>query len=298
MQLIVRDTQQGPFLSKVIYQAQAENALTAEQLNQIKTKAVLMSLKFADKFYNKYKMHLLEQAAHDVIGIVSLGLLALSEQDQQKALQLLLAPEGLVKPFQKGWSMLAAVSRKSAGKASLYVEVDEQLLAQVSSPPQAEDWPGWQAYQQARTEHHRLHAMQLLRQQFYQRQVFDEFEHFSLEEVLAEVVLYRALTGGDKVKEDLKKRLRQITLAEHWFSEAYLIMQTEAVLLELPKDNANAIRQDLGQHFVPALLRTLQFCRDYQQLQQTEASPEKLDAFEHKHGLQSPLLGWPHYLEL
>ncbi|MDG4870792.1 hypothetical protein P8631_22585, partial [Guyparkeria sp. 1SP6A2] len=73
-------------------------------------------------------------------------------------------------------------------------------------------------------------------------------------------------------------------------------MQTEAVLLELPKDNANAIRQDLGQHFVPALLRTLQFCRDYQQLQQTEASPEKLDAFEHKHGLQSPLLGWPHYL--
>lgn len=298
MQLIVRDTQQGPFLSKVIYQAQAEDTLSAEQLSQIKCKAVLMSLKFADKFYNKYKMHLLEQAAHDVIGIVSLGLLALSEQDQQKALQLLLAPEGLVKPFQKGWSMLAAVSRKSTGKASLYGEVDEQLLAQVSSPPQAEDWPGWQAYQQALTEHHRLHAMQLLRQQFYQRQVFDEFEHFSLEEVLAEVVLYRALTAGDKVKQDLKKRLRQITLAEHWFSEAYLIMQTETVLSELPADNAAAIRQDLGQHFVPALLRTLHFCRDYQQLQQTEASPEKLDAFEHKHGLQSPLLGWPHYLDL
>lgn len=298
MQLIVRDTQQGPFLSKVIYQAQAEDTLSAEQLSQIKGKAVLMSLKFADKFYNKYKMHLLEQAAHDVIGIVSLGLLALSEQDQQKALQLLLAPEGLVKPFQKGWSMLAAVSRKSTGKASLYGEVDEQLLAQVSSPPQAEDWPGWQAYQQALTEHHRLHAMQLLRQQFYQRQVFDEFEHFSLEEVLAEVVLYRALTAGDKVKQDLKKRLRQITLAEHWFSEAYLIMQTETVLSELPADNAAAIRQDLGQHFVPALLRTLHFCRDYQQLQQTEASPEKLDAFEHKHGLQSPLLGWPHYLDL
>lgn len=298
MQLIVRDTQQGPFLSKLIYQAQAEDALSAEQLSQIKCKAVLMSLKFADKFYNKYKMHLLEQAAHDVIGIVSLGLIALSEHDQQRALQLLLAPEGLVKPFQKGWSMLAAVSRKSTGKASLYGEVDEQLLAQVSSPPQAEDWPGWQAYQQALTEHHRLHAMQLLRQQFYQRQVFDEFEHFSLEEVLAEVVLYRALTSGDKVKQDLKKRLRQITLAEHWFSEAYLIMQTETVLSELPADNAAAIRQDLGQHFVPALLRTLHFCRDYQQLQQTEASPEKLDAFEHKHGLQSPLLGWPHYLDL
>jgi len=298
MQLIVRDNQQGPFLSKVIYQAQTEEAITAEQLNQIKCKAVLMSLKFADKFYNKYKMHLLEQAAHDVIGIVSLGLIALSEQDQQKALALLLAPEGLVKPFQKGWNMLSAVSRKPAGKASLYGDVDEQLLAQISSPPQAEDWPGWQAYQQALTEHHRLHAMQLLRQQFYQRQVFDEFEHFSLEEVLAEVVLYRALTGGDKVKQDLKKRLRQITLAEHWLTETYLTLQTEAVLSQLPGDNAAAIREDLGQHFIPALLRTLHFCRDYQQLQQTNASPEKLDAFEHKHGLQSPLLGWPHYLEL
>lgn len=298
MQLIVRDNQQGPFLSKVIYQAQTEDAITVEQLNQIKCKAVLMSLKFADKFYNKYKMHLLEQAAHDVIGIVSLGLMALSEQDQQKALALLLAPEGLVKPFQKGWNMLSAVSRKPAGKASLYGDVDEQLLTQVSSPPQAEDWPGWQAYQQALTEHHRLYAMQLLRQQFYQRQVFDEFEHFSLEEVLAEVVLYRALTGGDKVKQDLKKRLRQITLAEHWLTETYLTLQTEAVLSELPGDNAAAIREDLGQHFIPALLRTLHFCRDYQQLQQTDASPEKLDAFEHKHGLQSPLLGWPHYLEL
>lgn len=298
MQLIVRDNQQGPFLTKVIVQAQTEDTLSTEQLNQIKSKAVLMSLKFADKFYNKYKMHLLEQAAHDVIGIVSLGLIALSEHNQQKALQLLLAPEGLVKPFQKGWSMLAAVSRKHSGKASLYGEVDEQLLAQISCPPQAEDWPGWQAYQQALTEHHRSQAMQLLRQQFYQRQVFDEFEHFSLEEVLAEVVLYRALTGGDKVKQDLKKRLRQINLAEHWFSEAYLIMQTEAVLSELPADNAAAIRQDLGQHFVPAVLRTLQFCKEYQQLQQTEASPEKLDAFEHKHGLQSPLLGWPHYLDL
>ncbi|WP_423186621.1 cold adaptation protein AtcC [Alishewanella sp. d11] len=298
MQLIVRDNQQGPFLSKVIYQATADGTLTATQLAQIKCKAVLMSLKFADKFYNKYKMHLLEQAAHDVIGIVSLGLIALSEQDQQKALQLLMAPEGLIKPFQKGWSMLATVSRKSNGKASLYGEVDEQLLSQISSPPETEEWLGWQAYQQALTEHHRLHAMKLLRQQFYQRQVFDEFEHFSLEEVLAEIVLYRALTGGDKVKEDLRKRLRQITLAEHWFSETYLVMQTEAILCELPSDNAQAIRQDLGQHFVPALLRTLHFCRDYQLLQKADASPEKLDAFEHKHGLQSPLLGWPHYLEL
>lgn len=298
MQLIVREAQQGPFLSQVIRQAQANELLSAEQLAQLKSKAVLMSLKFADKFYNKYKMHLLEQAAHDVIGITSLGLLALSEQDQHKALQVLQAPEGVVKPFQKGWSMLTTVSRKAAGKASLYGDVDEQLLAQISSPPDAEDWPGWQAYQQALTEHHRYHAMQLLRQQFYQRQVFDEFEHFSLEEVLAEIVLYRTISNGEKAKQDFRQRLRQITLNELWFTEHYIALQIEAVLSALPAENAIAIREDLGAHFVPALLRTLHFCRDYKKLQQQDASPEKLDAFEHKHGLQSPLLGWPHYLEL
>lgn len=298
MQLVVREASAGPFLSQVLQQALSEQQLSALQLQQIKSKAVLMSLKFADKFYNKYKMHLLEQAAYDVIGITSLGLRALSDGDPQQALQVLLSQEGIVKPFQKGWSMLSAVSRKTPGKNSLYGEVDEQLLQQVSSPPDAEDWPGWQAYQQALTEHHRHQAMQLLRQQFYQKQVFDEFEHFSLEEVLAEVVLYRTICNGDKVRQDLKKRLRQINLAEHWFSETYLLLQTEAVLSELPAENAAAIRADLGQHFIPALLRTLQFCRDYQSLQQTDATPEKLDAFEHKHGLQSPLLGWPHYLEL
>lgn len=298
MQLIIREAQQGPFLSQVIRQAQANELLTTEQLVQLKSKAVLMSLKFADKFYNKYKMHLLEQAAHDVVGITSLGLLALSEQDQHKALQVLQAPEGIVRPFQKGWSMLTAVSRKAAGKASLYGDVDEQLLAQISSPADAEDWPGWQAYQQALTEHHRFHAMQLLRQQFYQRQVFDEFEHFSLEEVLAEIILYRTITSGDKTKQDFRQRLRQATLNELWFTEHYIVLQIETVLSALPTENATAIREDLGGHFVPALLRTLHFCRDYKKLQQQDASPEKLDTFEHKHGLQSPLLGWPHYLEL
>ncbi|MDP4944338.1 MAG: hypothetical protein NWQ42_05470 [Alishewanella sp.] len=298
MQLVVRDSQQGPFLTQVIRYAQAAEQLNATELAQIKSKAVLMSLKFADKFYNKYKMHLLEQAAYDVIGIVSLGLMALSDKDQVRALQLLLAPEGLVKPFQKGWHMLSTVHRKTSGKSSLYGEVDEQLLSQVSCPPDSEEWLGWQAYQQALTEHHRFQAMQLLRQQFYQRQQFDEFEHFSLEEVLAEIVLYRALTGGGQVKQDLKRRLREIDFAEHWFNDAYLMLQTEAVLAELPAENASAIRQDLGQHFHPALQRTLLFCREYQKQQRLDASPEKLDAFEHKHGLTSPLLGWPHYLDL
>ena len=93
-----------------------------------------MSLKFADKYYNKYKMHLLEQAAHDVIGVVSLGLQELSQRDPAKALALLQAPEGPIKPFQKGWSMLITVSPKQAGN-SLYGDVDARLLDKISSPP-------------------------------------------------------------------------------------------------------------------------------------------------------------------
>ena len=297
MQLMLRDGSSGPFLSQVLNNASAEEKLSAAELSQIKSKAVLMSLKFADKFYNKYKMHLLEQAACDVIGIVSLGLQQLSDNDNERALALLLAQDGVVKAFQKGWSMLATVSKKT-GKTSLYGDVAEQLLQSISTPPDAEDWDGYQHYQQALSEHQRSQAMQLLQQQFYARQQFDEFEHFSLEEVLAEVVFYRALSGGDKVRQDLKKRLRSIELQPHWFNEAFFQLQTDTTLAELPAANADAIRADLGQHFIPALLRTLHFAKAYQALLHSDASPEKLDAFEGKQGLTNPLLGWPQYLAL
>ncbi|MBZ9610625.1 cold adaptation protein AtcC [Rheinheimera maricola] len=297
MQLMLRDGSFGPFLSQVISKAQADDKLSATELKIIKTKAVLMSLKFADKFYNKYKMHLLEQAACDIIGVVSIGLLELSNNDTDRALTLLLAPEGVVKPFQKGWNMLATVSNKT-GKTSLYGDVAEQLLQSISTPPDAEEWDGYQQYQQALIDHHRSQSMQILQQQFYARTHFDEFEHFSLEEVLAEVVFYRALTGGDKVRQDLKKRIRSITLQPHWFSDTFFQLQTEATLGELPSANADAIRNDLGQHFIPALLRTLKFAKEYQLLATQDASPEKLDAFEGKQGLTNPLLGWPQYLEL
>ncbi|MDP2713540.1 hypothetical protein [Rheinheimera sp.] len=297
MQLMLRDGSFGPFLTQVLHKALADDKLSPAELQQIKSKAVLMSLKFADKFYNKYKMHLLEQAAHDIIGVVSLGLLELSDNDAERALSLLLAPEGVVKPFQKGWNMLSTVSKKT-GKNSLYGDVEEQLLQSIASPPDAEEWSGWAHYQQALKDHRRSQSMQLLQQQFYARTHFDEFEHFSLEEVLAEIVLYRALTGGDKVRQDLKKRIRTIALQPHWFNDTFFQLQTEATLAELPEANADAIRNDLGQHFIPALLRTLAFAKDYQALAAQDASPEKLDAFEGKQGLTNPLLGWPQYLEL
>ncbi|MGL4475151.1 MAG: cold adaptation protein AtcC, partial [Shewanella sp.] len=94
MQLVLRDPNQGPFLSKVIAYGRDEQLLSDEELAQIKAKAMLMSLKLADKFYNKYKMHLLEQAAFDVIGVVSLGLIALTERNESRALSLLQQNDG------------------------------------------------------------------------------------------------------------------------------------------------------------------------------------------------------------
>ncbi|HCU64176.1 MAG TPA: hypothetical protein DF774_00290 [Rheinheimera sp.] len=298
MQLAIRDSNQGPFFSKVLRQAQEQQQLSNAELAQIKNKAVLMSLKFADKFYNKYKMHLLEQAAHDVIGVISLGLAELSGQDVQKALQLLTSPDSVMKPFQKGWSMLVTVSSKQPNRKSLFGEVDEQLLKDISSPPDAEEWQGWQIYQNALLEANRRNAITVLKQQFFQQTVLDPFEHFNLEAMLAEVVIYRVVCGHSKVKQDLKQRIRQVELQDRWFDVAYLQLQTEVALAELPPGISEAIRPDIGQNFAQALLKTLNFAVKYREKALANASPEQLDAFEHKQGMQNPLLGWPQYIEM
>ncbi len=298
MQLAIRDSNQGPFFSKVLRQAQEQQQLSNAELAQIKNKAVLMSLKFADKFYNKYKMHLLEQAAHDVIGVISLGLAELSGQDVQKALQLLTSPDSVMKPFQKGWSMLVTVSSKQPNRKSLFGEVEEQLLNDISSPPDAEEWQGWQIYQNALLEANRRNAITVLKQQFFQQTVLDPFEHFNLEAMLAEVVIYRVVCGHSKVKQDLKQRIRQVELQDRWFDVAYLQLQTEVALAELPPGISEAIRPDIGQNFAQALLKTLNFAVKYREKALANASPEQLDAFEHKQGMQNPLLGWPQYIEM
>lgn len=298
MQLAIRDSNQGPFFSKVLRQAQEQQQLSNAELAQIKNKAVLMSLKFADKFYNKYKMHLLEQAAHDVIGVISLGLAELSGQDVQKALQLLTSPDSVMKPFQKGWSMLVTVSSKQPNRKSLFGEVDEQLLNDISSPPDAEEWQGWQIYQNALLEANRRNAITVLKQQFFQQTMLDPFEHFNLEAMLAEVVIYRVVCGHSKVKQDLKQRIRQVELQDRWFDVAYLQLQTEVALAELPAGISEAIRPDIGQNFAQALLKTLNFAVKYREKALANASPEQLDAFEHKQGMQNPLLGWPQYIEM
>ncbi|ATL98432.1 hypothetical protein OB959_14330 [Aeromonas bestiarum] len=298
MQLAIRDVNQGPFLTQVLRFGRESEHLSDQQLGQIKGKAVLMSLKFADKYYNKYKMHLLEQAAHDVIGVVSLGLLELSQRDTAKALALLQAPEGPIKPFQKGWSMLISVSAKQPGGNSLYGDVDARLLDKISSPPDVEEWQGWQEYEKALVEHNKARLMSLIDQHFFAC----ENDHPTMEDKLAEALLYRILCGNGsgaaplKVKQDLKRRLaRDIVLQEAWYDTDYLAAQLERLLAELPLDMASALRQELSPGFVPNLLHTLGFVRQYQLLQQENASPEKLDNVEMRAGLKHPLLGWPLY---
>jgi len=298
MQLVIREANEGPFLTQVLRFGRDNERLSAQQLAAIKGKAVLMSLKFADKYYNKYKMHLLEQAAHDVIGVVSLGLQELSQRDTAKALALLQAPEGPIKPFQKGWSMLISVSSKQPGGNSLFGDVDARLLDKISSPPDVEEWQGWQEYEKALAEHNKARLMTLLDQHCFAC----ENDHPTMEDKLAEALLYRILCGNGsgaaklKVKQDLKRKLaREIELNEAWYDTDYLAAQLELLLAELPGELIAGLRQDLSKGFVPNLLHTLGFVRQYQLLQKENASPEKLDNFEMRAGLKHPLLGWPLY---
>ena len=298
MQLVVRDANQGPFLTKVLNYAKAEQKLSQAQLEQVKSKAVLMSLKFADKFYNKYKMHLLEQAAHDIIGVASLGLAELSDQDLDKALALLMSPEGIVKPFQKGWSMLTQVSQQVPNRKSLYGEVEEQLLQDIACPPDIDEWQGMAVYQQALRESRRRQAISVVKQTYFYHTQLDPFEHFNLEDMLAEVVIYRLCTKGGKVKQDLKQRLRDIELADEWFDVTFIKAHTEQVLSILPAGFSEAVIVELGDNFHAAIVRTLQFAKGYKKLLAENASPERRDAYEHKQGMLNPLLGWPQYIEM
>ena len=298
MQLALRSSNQGPFLTQVITYGLEQKRLTAEHLEQIKSKAVLMSLKFADKFYNKYKMDLLEQTAQDIIGVASLGLAELSKQDLDKALTVLTSPESIVKPFQKGWSMLTQVSLIHATNKSLYGDVDAHLLANISSAPNEDQWLGLHHYEQALQRWQQDQAITTLKETFFSTNYQDDTEYFGLESMLAEALIYRICCDGAKVKPDLKYKLKTIELQDMWFEEAFLQTQLQNTLNLLPAELAAAIRADLGQHFIQQIINTLLFSKSYKKLLAENASPEKRDAFEYKHSMLHPLLGWPQYIEM
>ncbi|GIU48179.1 MULTISPECIES: cold adaptation protein AtcC [Shewanella] len=298
MQLALRDNNQGPYFSRVLEYGRTEALLTDEHVAQIKSKAILMSLKLADKFYNKHKMHLLEHAAHDVIGVVSLGLVALTGEEPAGSVALLQTPDGVLKCFQKGWNMLTIVSKHMHGNEnSLYGDINQLLLEKISTPPDSEIWLGWQDYQTALKDHHNQEATKVLLETFYAKVELDPLFSLGLESVLAEAVLYRIMFDDARVREDMKKRLRKIELDEKWFSIDAITIHTERALSHLPATLADTIREDLGKHFYQELLRTLKFAKKYRELALDDASPEKLERYEQKHGLQSVLLGWQDTIE-
>jgi len=298
MQLALRSSNQGPFLTQVITYGLEQKRLTAEHLEQIKNKAVLMSLKFADKFYNKYKMDLLEQAAQDIIGVASLGLAELSQQDLDKALTVLTSPESIVKPFQKGWSMLSQVSLTNATHKSLYGDVDAHLLANISSAPYDDQWLGLRHYENALQRWQQDQAITTLKEVFFCTSALDDTDFFSLESMLAEALIYRICCNGAKVKPDLKHKLKNIELQNAWFDEEFLQTQLQNTLNLLPKELAATIRADLGKNFIQQIINTLKFAKRYQKLLAENATPEKRDTFEYKQSMLHPLLGWPQYLEI
>jgi hypothetical protein len=96
------------------------------------------------------------------------------------------------------------------------------------------------------------------------------------------------------VKQDLKRKLaREIELDEGWYDTDYLAAQLTLMLSALPADMAAALRQELSPGFVPNLLHTLGFVRQYQQLQKEDASPEKLDNMEMRAGIRHPCSAGP-----
>ena len=298
MQLAIRSSNQGPFLTQVITYGLEQKRLTTEHLEQIKNKAVLMSLKFADKFYNKYKMDLLEQAAQDIIGVASLGLAELSQQDLDKALTVLTSPESIVKPFQKGWSMLSQVSLINSTHKSLYGDVDAHLLANISSAPYEDQWLGLRHYEHALQRWQQDKAITTLKETFFYPGTLDDTDYFSLESMLAEALIYRICCNGAKVKPDLKHKLKNIELQDIWFEEEFLQTQLQNALDILPNELATTIRADLGKNFILQTINTLKFAKRYQKLLAENATPEKRDAFEYKQSMLHPLLGWPQYLEI
>ena len=298
MQLATRSSNQGPFLTQVITYGLEQKRLTTEHLEQIKNKAVLMSLKFADKFYNKYKMDLLEQAAQDIIGVASLGLAELSQQDLDKALTVLTSPESIVKPFQKGWSMLSQVSLINTTHKSLYGDVDAHLLANISSAPYEDQWLGLRHYEHALQRWQQDKAITTLKETFFYPGTLDDTDYFSLESMLAEALIYRICCNGAKVKPDLKHKLKNIELQDIWFEEEFLQTQLQNALDILPNELATTIRADLGKNFILQTINTLKFAKRYQKLLAENATPEKRDAFEYKQSMLHPLLGWPQYLEI
>jgi hypothetical protein len=91
-----------PFLLLMIGDAVESGSMNSEQLAQIESQLVDMSLKIAKGFFSPVISHDLKKSCAIVMGVTTLGLLKLCEGDTLKARKLLLE-DSIVTCFRKGW---------------------------------------------------------------------------------------------------------------------------------------------------------------------------------------------------
>ena len=153
-------------------------------------------------------------------------------------------------------------------------------------------------YRQALRRWQQSQAMAALKRLFFQAAAADDAEYFSLEALLAEVILYRLCCNGAKVQQNLKHKLKHIEIQQQWLDADYMQEYIRSTLALIPSELADVITADLGPQFISQLVATLKFAQGYQKMLQENVSPERRDAYEFKQSRLHPLLGWPHYIEV
>lgn len=299
-EVVLWENNKPPFLTRVIALSKKEGLLNSEELSTLKSRAAMMTVKFADKYYNQFKYHSLERAAQDIVGVSSIGLVALSNHDEKKAAALLQDPNGIVTAFQKGWTMLNKIWTSPFGVSSIYQDVDERLLDQISTPAGADDWPGWQCYQTEEFSYHRSQVVCTLWRTFFDdivlRNCNIQMQMSSLynaEEVLAQVLVYAIVLGEPKVTGALKHHVAFGNRAYHDFSKADIEEKLGQLLSLLPAEISEVIRVDMTESFITQIQQTLQFCKLYKENVDKGLSFVNMLDFEEDYLVCHNLLGWP-----
>lgn len=299
-EMVLWENNKPPFLTRVIALGRKEGLLSTEQLTALKGRAALMTVKFADKYYNQFKYHSLERAAQDIVGVSSIGLIALADHDEHKAVTLLKEPNGIVTAFQKGWTMLNKIWTSPFGVSSIYQDVDERLLDIISTPADTDDWPGWQCYQTEEFSYHRSQVVCTLWRTFFDDVVLRNCgmqmqmsSLYNAEEVLAQVLVYYLVLGEPRVTGALKHHVAFGVRAYQSISRDDIEFALAQLLERVPKPIAEVIRVDMTESFITQIQQTLQFCALYKEKVDAGLGFMDMLSFEEDYLVCHNLLGWP-----
>jgi hypothetical protein len=105
-----------PFLLLMISDAVESGSLTQEQLAKIESQLVDMSLKIAKSFFSPVISHDLKKSCAIVMGVTTLGLLKLCENDTLTARKMLLE-DSIITCFRKGWESVNILFKAHGAEA-------------------------------------------------------------------------------------------------------------------------------------------------------------------------------------